>query len=76
MTTRRPHRRHTVEEFTALLAGGDAKAVAAFFEGMTEKERRTYIKPLKEFLRTISWRAMEQENWRDFYQRRSLPGRL
>ncbi|MEY9895705.1 hypothetical protein ABIA31_009395 [Catenulispora sp. MAP5-51] len=65
---------NTVEEFTALLAGGDAKAVAAFFEGTTEKERRTYIKPLKEFLRTISWRAMEQENWRDFYKRRKLAG--
>ncbi|WP_370374190.1 DUF6493 family protein [Catenulispora sp. GP43] len=64
----------TVEDFTALLAGGDARAVAVFFEGMAEKERRTYIKPLKEFLRTISWRGTEEEKWRDFYQRKKLAG--
>ncbi|ACU70110.1 hypothetical protein Caci_1185 [Catenulispora acidiphila DSM 44928] len=59
--------------FTLRLTGGDAKSVADFFQGMAEKERRTYIKPLREFLRSIGWRTMNQdENWRDFHQRRSL----
>ena len=59
----------SIGDFTLRLAGGDAKSVADFFQGMTEKERRTFIKPLKDFVRTLSWNRSAQEDWRDFNQR-------
>ena len=55
--------------FTLRLAGGDAKAVADFLQGMTEKERRTLIKALKDFVRTLSWNRTAQEDWRSFNER-------
>lgn len=72
----------SVGAFTLRLAGGDAKAVADFFQGMAERERRTFIKPLKDFVRTLSWDRSGQEDWRSFNERWTrarrtlLPGAL
>ncbi|GAA1992367.1 DUF6493 family protein [Catenulispora subtropica] len=67
----------TAEHLTALLASGDAAAVAAFFQGMSEKERRTFVKPLRAQLKTLSWRVYrdsgQSQDWSRFrdLQRRS-----
>lgn len=59
----------SVGDFTLRLAGGDPKSVVDFFQGMPEKERRTFIKPLKDFVRTLSWDRSGQENRRSFNER-------
>ena len=59
----------SVGDFTLRLAGGDAKSVADFFQGMSEKERRTFIKPLRDFVQTLRWNSSSQEDWRAFNQR-------
>ncbi|MEZ0111352.1 hypothetical protein ABH920_005367 [Catenulispora sp. EB89] len=60
-----------IAAFTLRLAGGDAASVATFFQGMSEKERRTFGKPLREFLRTVRWGSSPRdEDWRTFMERR------
>ena len=59
-----------VDDFTALLARGDAAGVVTFFQGMPEKDRHTFSKPLWEFLRTLMWRADSGTLWRDAFDRR------
>ncbi|MBS2539985.1 hypothetical protein KGQ20_45310, partial [Catenulispora sp. NF23] len=56
--------------FAALMALGDAGRIAPYFEGMTEKERRTYVAPLKEFLKSVSWGAVERGDWTEIRKRR------
>lgn len=57
------------DAFSELLAAGDAKALAAFFQNKTEKERRTCVKPLREFLTTVGWRASRDADWYDYNDR-------
>ena len=66
---------HSIAGFTLLLASGDAASVADFFEGMSEKDRRTYGKPVREFQRSLVWRSEDGEDWRTFHQRRQCAGR-
>ncbi|MEY9864071.1 hypothetical protein ABH935_009725 [Catenulispora sp. GAS73] len=61
---------HSIAGFTLLLANGDAASIANFFQGMSEKDRRTFGKPLREFLRTVRWRSQSDEDWRTFMERR------
>ncbi|WP_194895206.1 DUF6493 family protein [Catenulispora pinisilvae] len=61
----------SAEGFAALMALGDAGRIAPYFEGMTEKERRTYVAPLKEFLKSVSWGAVEGSNWTELKKRRA-----
>jgi hypothetical protein len=60
----------SAEHFTALLASGDAAAIAAFFQGMPEKDRRTFVKPLRAQLKTVTWRAYQNtdpsQDWSRF----------
>jgi hypothetical protein len=55
--------------FSAFLDAGDAKAVAAFCQNLSEKERRTLAKPLREFQKSLRWRAVGEEDWHSFNER-------
>ncbi|WP_194909364.1 DUF6493 family protein [Catenulispora rubra] len=62
----------SIPDFTSRLASGDAASVADFFQGMSEKDRRTFGKPLREFLRTVRWgSSTDDEDWRTFMERRN-----
>ncbi|MFD0638114.1 hypothetical protein ACFQ9X_47755 [Catenulispora yoronensis] len=60
----------SAEHLTSLLAAGNATAIAAFFHGMSEKERRTFVKPLRAQLKSVSWRVYSEQSsswdWNDF----------
>ena len=51
----------SAERLTPLLERGDAAAVADFFEGMGENERRTFVKPLRAHLKAVSWRSFHDD---------------
>jgi hypothetical protein len=75
----------SAEDFTARLDSGDTKAIVAFFQGMTEKQRRAFVPPLREHLKTLNWgayistpgsdRLAHQLNWQHFSDRRQRGGR-
>ncbi|MFL6113597.1 MAG: DUF6493 family protein, partial [Catenulispora sp.] len=47
----------SARRLTSLLERGDPDAVADFFEGMGEKERQAFVKPLRAHLKAVSWRS-------------------
>ncbi|NUP47692.1 MAG: hypothetical protein HOW97_10325 [Catenulispora sp.] len=67
----------TPERLTSWLDSGRASAIPVFFQGMSEKERRTFVKAVRAQLASASWRAFNQasgtRNWSDFreFQRRT-----
>lgn len=64
------------EHLTALLAAGDAAAIADFFHGMPEKERRTFAKPLRAQLKATSWRSIREASpGLDWQERQALQHR-
>ncbi|NUR24662.1 MAG: hypothetical protein HOV83_02215, partial [Catenulispora sp.] len=69
----------SVERLTALLATGDSAAIVRFFHGMPEKERRTFVKPLRQQLKSVSWSASrasgERLDWSEFRDRQQRSAR-
>jgi hypothetical protein len=65
----------SIGDFTFRLAGGDATSLANLFQGMSEKDRRAFAKPLREFQRSLIWRNGEGDSWRDVYKRRECAAR-
>lgn len=67
----------TPERLTSWLDSGRASAIPVFFQGMSEKDRRTFVKPVRAQLKSASWQVYSQtsqsRDWSDFrdFQRRT-----